>query len=320
MNHIIIILQKVFVVIVAVILCHEICYCQQESSEDLRPPGFSLGFGLTPSLSQIKSINPSGVNLNYEKKYSLSGYMEIGYFFTRNIGLTTGLNYSSYSTNLRADSYTDKLDTIDQENDAYELRIAGKDIREKQHVGILGIPVCINMRFNPAKDFGVYLQAGINIAIPLENSYETNGAFTYSGYFPIYNVVLADLPEYGFPTNLSTSNDGNLKLKPVVYCVVASAGIDYIVNNKFQLLFGVSLNKSLESISEYTPAEKFRLTTGANDLNSFMEGSSNVLLQSLGINFGLRYFISDFKKHKYSNPQKDYLKEEQRGKKVYIEK
>jgi hypothetical protein len=52
-----------------------------------------------------------------------------------------------------------------------------------------------------------------------------------------------------------------------------------------------------------------------------MEGSSKVILQSLEINIGLRLFISDFKKNKYSkHNSKDYLKEDQRRKKVYIEK
>jgi len=132
--------------------------------------------------------------------------------------------------------------------------------------------------------------------------------------------LLENLPEYGFPSELSTSNEGNLKVKPAIYCVIASAGLDYIVNKKFHLSLGVLFNKSLESITEYIPPDNFQLRTGANQLNSFMEGSSNILLQSIGINFGLRYYISDFKKHNYSNHQENYLKEDQRGHKVYIEK
>jgi hypothetical protein len=321
MKHKIFIFHRTIIIILTMILCQQTGYGQQEQPDGLRPPGFSLGFGLTPSLSQIRSTdNQSGYDFSYEKKYSISGYLEVGYFFTKNIGITSGLNYSSYNTQLNLNSYSSNLDVTDMENEQYELRISGKNIAEKQYVGIIGVPVCINMRFNIKKEFGAYFQTGINFAMPMENRYETNGTFTYSGYFSAYNVLLENMPEYGFPSDLPTSNEGNLKLKPVIYCVIASAGIDYIINNMFQLSLGVSFNKSLESISEYIPPDNFQLTIEANQLNSFMEGTSNALLQSMGINFGLRYFISDFKKHKHSKTQKNYLKEDHQGKKVYIEK
>jgi Outer membrane protein beta-barrel domain len=297
-------------------------FSQQDLSNGLKPPGLSLGFGLAPSLSQIKNQDiQSGLDLSYEKRYSLSGYLEIGYFFTKNIGLTSGLNYSSYNTQLSLDSYSRKFYTIDQENENYELRISGNDITENQYVGILGIPICLNMRFNIKRDLGVYVQTGINIAMPLDNKYETSGTFSYSGFFSSYNVLLHDLPEYGFPSDLTTTSNGYLKLRSIIYCALASVGLDYTVDNRFQFSIGASFNKSLESISAFIPPDNFQLTTGANQLNSFMEGSSRVLLQSIGINFGVRYFISDFKKNQYAkHNNKNYLKEDQHGDKVYIEK
>jgi hypothetical protein len=296
---------------------------QQDHSGGLKPPGLSLGFGLVPSLSQIKNQDvQTGLDFSYDKRYSLSGYLEVGYFFTKNIGLTSGLNYSSYNTQLSIDSYNDQLNAVDQENENYELRVSGNDIEENQHVGILGIPICLNLRFPFKKDFGVYVQTGLNIAMPLGNSYETSGTFSYKGYFPAYNVLLESLPEYGFTNDVTTTNNGDLKLKPVIYCVMASAGFDYIVNNKFQLSIGASFNKSLESISENVPTDNFYLTTEADQLNSLMEGSGKVILQSLGINFSIRYFITDFKKIRHNSKHKTnkYLKENQRGDKVYIEK
>jgi hypothetical protein len=297
-------------------------FSQQDLSYGLKPPGFCLGIGLAPSLTQIKNLDvQSGSSLSYTKKYSLSGSLEIGYFFTKNIGLTSGLNYSSYNTQLSLDSYNNQFNAIDQENENYEMRVSGNDITENQHVGIIGIPICLNMRFPLKKKIGVYVQTGINIAIPLDNNYETSGTFTYKGYFPAYNVLLESLPEYGFPSDVATTEDGNLKLKPIIYCAIASVGFDYIIDNKFQFSIGACFNKFLKSISENTQPDNFQLTTGANQLNSLMEGSSKVILQSLEINIGLRLFISDFKKNKYSkHNSKDYLKEDQRRKKVYIEK
>lgn len=307
-----------FIVIILFIFCLTNGFAQ----DDQKPPAFCLGIGLTPSLSQINNHDiKSGSNPGYLNKFSLSGSLEIGYFFTKNIGLISGLNYSSYNTHLSLVSYNNQLIAVDQENENYEMRVTGNNIEENQHIGVLGIPICLYLRIPLRKQIGIYVQPGINLAIPTDKNYESGGTFTYSGFFPAYNVLLKDLPEYGFPSNVTTTVKGDLKLKPILYFVMASAGFEYIINNRFHFSAGACFNLSPENISEYIQPDNFQLTKGANQLNSLMEGSSKVILQSLGINFGIRYFITGFEKNKYpyKNKPKDYLKEYQRGKKVNLE-
>ena len=45
---------------------------------------------------------------------------------------------------------------------------------------------------------GFMIQGGVNMAIISKNSYTSTGTFTYKGYYPAYNVLLENLPNYAF--------------------------------------------------------------------------------------------------------------------------
>jgi hypothetical protein len=312
--------SRIFKIFLSVILL--ISYQQEVmSQEDWKKPGWFFGVGVAPSISKVKNMSvQNGSNLNYTDKIALSGSLEIGYFFSRYFGFSTGLNYSSYNTQLNLDSYQDNLDETDQDNEKYELRVSGSEVAEIQNINVMGIPFYMNIRIPFKTNFGFFAQAGINVAIPLKNSYITSGTFTYEGYFPEYNVLLKDLPEYGFSTGVKTETSGDLQIKPRINFVVASVGFDYMIHNRMQLSVAALFNKSLESISEYIPSENFQLSTGQNQLNSMMEGSSNVILQSFGLNIGLRYFLRDPTKRNIKQIKKRNLKEDTRGEKIIIEK
>jgi hypothetical protein len=298
-------------------------FSQGTVSSDSKQPGLFFGIGLEPSLSQVKNMGvQNSSDLTSTNKFALSGSLNIGYFFSRYFGISSGVNYSSYNTQLSLESYQNHLDAIDLDQEPYDLHVSGTGIKEIQQIGIIGIPICLNFRIPFKSDMGIFLQTGINIAVPLRNKYTTNGIFTYRGYFSQYNVWLENLSEYGFPTDFTTESSGDLSLKPIINCAIASAGIDYLIQKRVQFSLALVFNKSLESISEYIPPENFQLSTGKNQLSSIMEGSSNVIIQSFGINIGLRYYITDFTKNKYYSKRKHnkYLKEDSRGEKIYIEK
>jgi hypothetical protein len=297
-------------------------FSQGTVSSNSKQPGLFFGIGVEPSLSQVKNMGVQNSSyLTSTNKFVLSGSLDIGYFFSKYFGISSGLNYSAYNTQLNLESYQNHLDDIDLDQEPYDLHVLGTGINEIQQIGILGIPICLNFRIPFKTDMGIFLQTGLNIAVPLRNKYTTNGIFTYKGYFSQYNVWLENLTEYGFPTEMPTESSGDLSLKPIINYAIASVGIDYLIQKRVQLTLAFLFNKSLESISEYIPPENFQLSTGKNQLSSIMEGSSKVILQSFGVNIGLRYYITDFSKNKYYSKHKHnkYLEEDQRGKKIYIE-
>jgi hypothetical protein len=315
--------RQVFPSVILLIFYLQTGLSQEIVSSDNKQPGLFFGIGLQPSLSQVRNLGVQyGSDLSSTRKLVLSGTLEFGYFFSKYFGISSGLNYSSYNTQLNIGLYQNHLASIDQDNESYDLQVSGSDINEIQQIGILGIPICLNFRVPLKSDMGLFIQTGISIAVPLRNNYTTSGNFTYKGYFSKYNVVLENLPGYGFSTELPTETDGNLHVKPIINCALASVGFDYLIQRRIQISVAALFTKSLESISEYIPNENYQLSTGQYQLNSLMEGSSKVILQSLGFNIGVRYYITDFSKNKYYSKRKHnkYLKEDPRGEKIYIEK
>jgi hypothetical protein len=104
--------------------------------------------------------------------------------------------------------------------------------------------------------------------------------------------VLQNLPAYGFPSDLISESNGVLKLKPVSFSAIVSAGFDFLIQNKFQLGIAACYDKSLSGISEYPSAADFQLSSEVSKINSFMGGSSKVTSQSMGIKIVFRYYFN----------------------------
>lgn len=231
----------------------------------------------------------SGTVRNKVISYSLS--VDAGYFFSKYFGLSTGIGLSPCFSKLYLDPYSNNLDTIDSENESYERRISGKDINEAQKIYFLEIPVILNFQYPISKAIGFYLQSGINMAIHVGNNYSSSGTFSYSGYYPAYNVVLEDIPYEGFKSNVKNDVRGELKVKTFNPELVASGGFYFHNQRHLQISAGFSYKSMFSDISNYPPVEDFQLSTHENQLRSLMEGSEKTTASSIGIIISLRYYI-----------------------------
>ncbi len=278
---------------VFLIICYQYeAFSQETDISTGKQPGLFVGLSLGPSQSHIINEGTLSVSeLLSSKKNSFSGSVEIGYFFSKYIGLSSGIGFISYKTQLTLDTYHSTFNDIDSENESYELQVSGSDIKEVQNVGFLSIPFCINLRLPFNEKIGFFLQTGVNLAVPLSKNYKSSGTFTYKGYYPAYNVLLEDLSAYGFPSNKSSYTEGELELKPLGFNAIASAGFDFFIQKKIQIAVAACYNKSLSNISEYTSPDKFQLSPDADQINSLMGGSSKVSAQFVGVRLSFRYYL-----------------------------
>ena len=251
-----------------------------------------VGLSLGPSQSHIINIGTLSVSeLLSSKKTSFFGSVEFGYFFSKYIGLSSGIGYFSYKTQLTLDNYQRKFNTIDIDNESYERRISGSDIKEVQNIDFLSIPICINIRLPLNETIGFFLQPGVNLLIPFSKKYQTSGTFSYKGYYSAYNLLLENLPDYGFPSNINIESDGELELKPYGFNATASAGFDFLIQKKIQIAVAACYDKSLSNISEYSSPDKFQLSSDADQINCLMGGSSKATAQSMGLKIIFRYYL-----------------------------
>lgn len=275
------------------IICyqHEI-FSQETDISTGKKPGKFVGLCLGPSQSHIINEGTLSVSeLLSNKKTSFSGSIEVGYFFSNYFGLSSGIGLISYKTHLTLDTYQNQFNTIDSENESYERRVSGSDIKEIQEISFLGVPICINIRLPLIKTIGFFLQTGVNMGIPLNKNYKSSGTFTYKGYYPADNVLLENIPTYGFPSNINNESDGKLELKPIGFNAIVSGGFDFFITKKIQIALAACYNKSLSNISESTSPDKFQLSSDADQINSFMGGSSKVSAKSVGLRLSFRYYL-----------------------------
>jgi hypothetical protein len=251
-----------------------------------------LGITVSPQKTNINNEKlPASSAMVYKKGTSFNFAIDGGYYFSKIAGISIGAGLTSYSTNLYLDSCSIKYQTTDDELEAYEMRIKGKSISEDQKISFLNVPVCFTLKFPAGKKSGFYLKGGMSFGIPVAKTFKGTGTFTYTGYYSAYPVLLQDLPDHGFPSNLNTPSSGNLKIKSLSPCLVASGGVTYYVNESIQLILGFNFNKSLGNISGYKPDSDFKLSSKANELNSLMAGSSNANTTASGLSIGLKYYL-----------------------------
>jgi hypothetical protein len=268
-------------------------HAQESDSIKSGPKGLFVGLSLGPSQTLISIEGLLSVSeLVNHRKIGISGTVEVGYFLSDYIGLSSGMSYNSFNGQVTLNAYQNKFNTYDSENEAYERQVSGTNITEDQKIAILGIPIYLNFRVPFNKRTGLSIRTGIEMAIPVTRNYHSTGTFTYKGYYPKYNVLLEDLPAYGFPSNTAIATDGAPEIKSFWVDVSASAGIDFYITKEVLSSVSVFYTRSLSGIQAYASPEKFQLSTDANQINSMMGGSSNVYIQSAGLQITLHYFLS----------------------------
>jgi len=283
---------KILSLVLLILLLHHSGFSQGTNISREEHRKIYLGLSLSPSQSQILNDGIfSGSKLISDKMISFSGSIDFGYFFSSYFGLSTGAGFVAYKSQLSLGSYQNMFTSTDSENESYERRVLGTDIKETQNVGVMRLPFILNLSIPIINKAGFFFQTGINMDIPLNKNYTSSGTFTYKGYYAVDNVLIENLPDYGFPSNVSTKTDGKLELKSLGFDAIATAGFDYFINEKIQIAVSGSFNKSLSNISGYSTPDKFQLSSEQNQINSLMGGSTKATISSIGVRIALRYYL-----------------------------
>jgi hypothetical protein len=282
---------KIFLFASTLLFCFEAyVLSQQNEAESSKTSGLIIGLSAGPAYSGvINEGNSSLTGLVSKHKSSLTGSLDVLYMFSEHIGLSSGIRLITFNSELSLSTYHSTFIAIDSENDNYEYRILATGMDEIQKIKTFNIPLCIMLRLPLNKKTAFFLQPGLSLMIPVVSNYKSTGTFTYKGYYPAYDILLENLPAYGFPTSKDTNSEGELNLKKTGLGAVASAGLDFSIGSKLQIAVAGSFYRSVSSISRYTNPENFQLSTEVNQINSLTGGSSEVLMRSYGITMSLRY-------------------------------
>ena len=200
---------------------------------------FNIGGGLhnlSYSLLNGTEKGQAGYTLN-------AGY---SYFFTPDWGFRTGLGFQNFSSVSTLNYLSSSPDT-DSDGEAYVFKANYTDLKERQQVLLLDIPLAIQYRHTLSKKFGLLASVGAKVAIPFSSTFKTTGGeFVTTGYYSQWNVELSDMPQHGFST-MTNSFTGNTALK-LSYMGIADLGGLFKLSEKLDLYVGGYVNYGLNNV------------------------------------------------------------------------
>lgn len=254
-------------------------------------PSQGLLFQISPNYSAIYNADINSDDLwNNKGKFGFN--IEIGYFikFHRFLSFGAGLGYSTYSSTISTDSYSQQSDiSSDLEGHQVVRYIEVSEFSESLKIGFLDIPIYLEIGNPNIDQIGFYGRLGFKISFPVTTKLDGEGTYTSWGYYPDCPVELRDIPELGYYTNRPVYNsDEEPELKPVSFSLLLSGGITFPLSNYLIFKVGANLNFGLSEISDMKSDEGSDTDITSNYSN-LLYNSSKTTIRSYGLEIGIIY-------------------------------
>jgi len=177
----------------------------------------------------------------------ISAGLRYSYYLNEGISVGIGAEYQTYNSDLKFSYLSGYYTTIDAENESFQFRYKATDLREKQKLGYVNVPITIQYE-NPGPT-KLYLAAGVKIGFAVSGSYETKMEnLTTSGYYPQYNVELFGPAFAGFAsTDDIKAGKQNLDTK-TSYSATFETGLKQKVGDRSSIYIGLYLDYGLNDI------------------------------------------------------------------------
>lgn len=166
-------------------------------------------------------------------------------------GLHTGIGAGFFRTNSPSagnSSYTSNA--VDSEGEAFEFRVHQNSYSETQRTYTLDIPLMLQWQTPESSAPRFYVRSGVKLMLPLKSGFSASaGEMSTTGFYPSYNVELANLPQFGFGSQSHWSGKGDTDLKPVL-ALAAEAGATFTICKNRLLYAGAYIDYGLNDMNK----------------------------------------------------------------------
>jgi hypothetical protein len=253
--------------IVALLFCN--CYLNAQKIISLGvqvSPGFSSATGKLPG-ELVDNTSKGGLAIDFG--------LSARYYLDKSYGLATGIELLNLKQIFSGKDYYTSFGEIDSENKSYERRIWGSSISESARLAMLHIPVHFFYWNALNRNMALFGTIGPGFSVPLKRQYIGSGTFTYKGYYSEYKVLLYDLPEYGFSTDVPVNTTEKLRTPFVVIDAGVSVGLAFTINRYYKFITSISYIRTITGISKSTGTYHISNETGS--FNSLLYNGQNNL-------------------------------------------
>ena len=187
-------------------------------------------------------------NVNIGKQINgFSGHAGFGYgfFFSREWGLRTGIEFSLYRASFTLDNTSLNYMAIDIENSPFEFRCKMDNYKEKQYLIMLQIPIMLQFQKGTRHQF--YAAAGGKLGIPLSVKYNSSKTTIYnSGYYDWEDYEYTTQQFMGF--GKFSGREDKLNFKTIAILVSAETGVKWTMGEGYKLYTGIYVDYGLNNM------------------------------------------------------------------------
>ncbi|WP_157813363.1 outer membrane beta-barrel protein [Flavobacterium sp. 5] len=154
-------------------------------------------------------------------RHRLGGAVKAGYIYslTNHIGIGSGLEFSQYKQEVFLNNSSSTLSNyeIDPSGSAFIYNVTTSNYKEKQTLHAIQIPLFLQYKTNINKGIDFNFRAGAKYFLPVNYKIEATADYVNgTGYYPDANLIIDDLPEYGFGGQSNYSESGEYNTKGVI--------------------------------------------------------------------------------------------------------
>lgn len=208
------------------------------------------------------------------------------------LGFSMGFELSSFRGKAEYKSLTETYEALDDQGTRMDYTYSIDDYLEKQNMTLLSVPVMVRFTIPSGKRSNFYLAGGMKFGFPVISKTTISGSnIIATGYYRHENLTYSNLPEHGFFSGQSASNEiSHIKGFTTMTSLTAEAGMRFNVSKLTLytgLYFDYCLNTSDNSRNKH-PVNYFREVNYESVLNSPLSSKPN--LMNIGVKVGIGMF------------------------------
>lgn len=277
-------MKRIYIIIAAALLATGV----QAQDNQL---GVNLGVGMNTLL-----YNPD--NGSRAAGLGFGAGIQYAHFFSQHFGFGVGVQYTTYNAYAKYNkTIVAEATVIHPDNGLPYFPVNSyNNWRERQTLGVLGIPVELMFRSDLCESWKMLFGVGARLDVPVSGSYSAvDGTFETQGLFPSTGVTYRNLPAYGFDTyNASDIDKGDIAVNKTGVSLIADAGVNHTLNNNWILYLGLYAGYGLTNLYDTDNAANELLQVNSTDASKLDYASTLASdridyynLFSLGVKVGI---------------------------------
>ncbi|NGY38933.1 hypothetical protein FQU23_015630 [Flavobacterium sp. XN-5] len=223
----------------------------------------------------------------------LGGALKAGYiyFLTDHIGIGSGVEFAQYKQKVSLNQGATTLTNfeVDASGSAFVYNVTSANYREEQTLQAIQIPLFLQYKRNINKGVDFNFRAGVKYFLPVAYKVESSASSVKGvGYYPDVNLLIDNLPEYGFGSQSNYSASGEYQTKGVLMSTF-ELGFTFEMGEKNALYAAMFLDTGYGSVIDQKQNESYigYNPTAVNDrkANGLYSTDKNAKIQPVA--FGL---------------------------------